>query len=188
MSHQRGSASASDDTTGLGHNAPGQAEFLKFYREYDAAEAAVTEAGADRKAVLDRAKEAGLNPISFRRAYKEAKKASDVRETEDREYRRMMKWLGMPLGTQAELFQEPSEGNGLDEQAMAGHQVHQVAAAGQTAGKAGHDRQTNRWAPGTYLHQIWDEGWVRGQEELAQTLVPPEPKRRGRPRKSEPRA
>lgn len=185
----KGRNTAQQDTegAGIGHNnAPpqiSQAMVLELIEELDDADQEVATGVGHRKDVRLKAKGLGINLAALDRARKLATQSGEKREAEDRELRRYMAWMGKPLGHQAEMFDqtETARGNGIDTAAISEHQVHQVDTGGSVAGKAGHDRGSNPWSPGTYLYQIWDTGWMRGQEALAQTLVE-EPKRRpGRP-------
>lgn len=99
----------------------------------------------------------------------------EKREAYDAELRRNMAWVGMPLGTQAEMFSE-------DETAVPPEiQVSRVRDAGRTAGKLGRERGANPWKPGELLFSEWDSAWLAGKELAAQET---EPKRRpGRPKK-----
>jgi ribosome modulation factor len=61
------------------------------------------------------------------------------------------------------------------------HELKRIDHEGEAAGKAGHHRDANPYTPGTEYAQRWDSAWLRGQAELAETLGPETPKRRGRP-------
>lgn len=104
----------------------------------------------------------------------------EQREAEFRELQRNMAWLGMPLGTQAEMFRQ-------EETAVPPEiQISRVKDAGRTAGKLGRERGTNPWPAGQLLHQEWDSSWLIGREEAAQSATPAAPKRGpGRPPKAE---
>lgn len=188
MRGRRSESQQEHTEAGMGHNGgPPQASqtvLLKLLDEYDDADQAVAEKVGLRKDLRKRILGAGLNLTAFDRARKLADQSGEQRETEDHELRRYMAWMGKPLGHQAEIFAAPEpgpSGNGHDDAAVSEHQVHRVDTGGFVAGKAGRDRGGNPWTPGTFLYQIWNTGWVRGQEALAQTLVD-EPKRRpGRP-------
>src|SRR5215469_5088493 len=79
----------------------------------------------------------------------------EEREAYDRELRRNMAWMGMPLGTQAEMFSQE------DTEVPADVQVERVRQAGTTAGKLGRERSENPWAaPGSLLYQEWDSAWM----------------------------
>src|SRR5215469_15491895 len=85
----------------------------------------------------------------------------EEREAYDRELRRNMAWMGMPLGTQAEMFKEEETAVPPDVQ------VERVRDAGTTAGRLGRERSANPWSP--------------GREAAAQDVV--DKPKRGRPKK-----
>ena len=104
--------------------------------------------------------------------------AYEEREANDKELRRNMAWMGMPLGTQSEMFSE-------EETAVPPEiQVSRVRDAGRTAGKLGRERSANPWQGGSLLFVEWDSSWLAGAEEAAQSTVEAPPKRGpGRPPK-----
>lgn len=161
-----------------------QASYLGFVQQYKDADEAVAAAVGERKDLRKIIKGAGINLKAFDRTRKDAEKSGEIREEEDREYRRYMAWIGKPVGFQAEMFAD-SPRTEADEHAVAEHQVTQAEEAGAIAGRNGVDRSRNPWTPGTFLWEQYDRGWMRGQEQLAATLTPSDaPKRRGRPRKN----
>jgi hypothetical protein len=150
-----------------------QATFLAFIDEYAEADQLIAEAVGARKDLRKRIKGAGLRLSAFDRARAEAEKAAEEREEEDREFRRNMVWLGKPMGHQADFFggvepAVPEGANGVDDEGLSEHQVRQVEQAGLDAGRLGHERGSNPWSAGTFLHEHWDEMWLAGQvEEIA---------------------
>jgi hypothetical protein len=102
----------------------------------------------------------------------------EERESLDRKLRRNMAWLGMPLGTQSEMFTEE------EVEVPAEIQVSRVRRAGEGAGKAGRERQENPWPAGSLLWATWDEGWRVGKEATAQTTIDAPKRGRGRPKKN----
>jgi uncharacterized protein (UPF0335 family) len=165
-----------------------QATFLQFIDELDNADQAVAEAVGMRKDIRKRAVGAGLNIKAVDQARKVAEQAGDKREQHDRDFRQYMFWLNKPIGYQSDWIGEAAPaaapGNGEDTAAVSEHQVHQVSNHGHAAGQAGRDRGSNPWTPGTDLAQVWDTGWLAGQEEIARKIAPteaPAPRRRGRP-------
>jgi hypothetical protein len=166
-----------------------QAGFLAFYDEYRDVDDAVAAAVGQRKDLRMRIKGAGFGLAAFDRARAEAEKSGERREAEDREYRRNMEWLGKPVGFHARPngADHSAPSTPADIGAVSEHQRTQVEAGGFACGAAGHARESNPWTPGTLLYQTWDASWVSGAEELAQTQVGTDGKRRrprGRPRGS----
>jgi hypothetical protein len=104
----------------------------------------------------------------------------EQREAEFKELLRNMAWMGMPIGTQTEMFSQ-------EETAVPPEiQISRVRDAGRTAGKLGRERSANPWPAGQLLYQEWDSSWLAGKEEAAQSATPAAPKRGpGRPKKTE---
>lgn len=120
-------------------------------------------------------KAAGFDLEVFDDTRKMMAQSFEEREAKHRERMRNMAWVGMPLGTQAEMFSE-------EETAVPPEvQLSRVQDAGRTAGKMGRERSANPWPAGQLLHQTWDSAWLEGSEQAAQST---EPKRGpGRPKK-----
>lgn len=168
--------------------------FLQFVEELDTADQMVAEAVGNRKDVRKKGRGLGLIMSQVDRARKEAQKAGDRREIEDRDFRQYMLWFGKPLGYQGDLFApdgpelrtRPSNGEGISE-----HQLNQIDAEGRRSGEAGRNRGENPWSPGTFSAARWDAAWLEGQAAIAATLqsagalpegMPGGPqRRRGRP-------
>jgi hypothetical protein len=164
-----------------------QTAFLQLIEEYTDVDQAVHEAVGMRKDLRKRIKGAGFSLAAFDRARKEAEKSEDMRDEEDRQFRRNMAWMGKPLGYQADWIGEPPPSAGAngpagDEDQPTQHQVRQVEAAGLAAGRAGVDRADNPWGEGSFLSRVWDDQWLAGQQELGANILPSR-RRRGRPRK-----
>lgn len=101
----------------------------------------------------------------------------EEREAKHQERMRNMAWMGMPLGTQKEMF--PAE----EVEVPAEIQISRVQRAGRDAGKIGRERSSNPWPAGQLLYQTWDMAWLEGAELAAQSTV--DKPKRGRPRKTE---
>lgn len=173
------------------HAQPGdnsQAAFLGFIEEYADVDAAVAQAVGMRKDLRARIRGAGINLAAFDRARAEAEKSGEKREAEDREYRRLMLWLGKPVGYQAGLFSDGETDEVLPDEvsSVTDHQRMQVEGAGGAAAATGKPRDSNPWTPGTELWALWDGGWERtATAATTNGSAPPDdappPRRRGRP-------
>lgn len=76
---------------------------------------------------------------------------------------------------------ELGKAEGEDERAA---KLAEAREVGATAGEAGADRLDNPHPAGTAEHDMWLAGWIAADPEPgAATAEPPQPKRRGRPRK-----
>jgi hypothetical protein len=154
-----------------------QATFLQFVDEYMDVDAAVDQAVGMRKDLRKRIKGAGISLAAFDRARRESGKSEDMREQDDREFRRLMAWLGKPIGTQGDLFEPPPpndefEEDGDDEAEYSPDQIYQTESAGRAAGEAGRPRDQNPWGVGSTMHARWDQGWMAGQGHLAERMRP----------------
>lgn len=143
---------------GLGHNKPQlsdderRALTLHHKRLYEAADALVEKAKAERTAVADQAKadlgKGTLKDIKDMIAYSDEKVVkADIERTF-----RLARWMGLPIGTQLDMIDPPVDDRAADE--------------GKTAGMAGQLCDPPRhWPPSA--HQKWIEAWHQGQAILA---------------------
>jgi hypothetical protein len=122
---------------------------------------------------------AGFTLAVFDETRKKMAMSFDEREAEHRELRRNLAWLGMPLGTQAEMFSSEETAVPPD------IQVSRVQAAGKAAGKLGRERGANPWQAGSLLYAEWDSAWLVGREEAAQSTVEAPKRGPGRPPKAQ---
>lgn len=160
MARPKGSKNKSKTNgNGIGHNGSAltddesRALTLHHKRLYEAADALVERAKADRKAVGDQAKaDLGKGAVAD---IKDLIAAGDEKATKARLERslRLARWAGIPIGFQVDMFADrrPVEEKWAEE--------------GRTAGMAG-----ERCEPPAHLspsaHQIWIEHWHSGQAVL----------------------
>ena len=165
-----------------------QAQLLGFVDGYALIETEVSDAKAEvsscvrrRTSFRKQIKDAGIPLAEFDRALADSAMSGAERERADHHYRRIMAFMGKPIGTQSSLF-EPDE---LDPAAFDVHQMKAIDNDGFDAGKGGKLRTDNPWSPGTENSQRWDTAWIRGQETIAADMATdaPAPRGRGRPRK-----
>lgn len=139
-----------------------------------------------RKEIVD---QHGINLAAFDKAMADAKVSGEEREVRDRHYRRLMHFIGKPVGTQGMFeFGEPSE---ADKAAVNVARLKEVDGDGYDAGLKGHSASLNTWSPGTEEFARWHTAWTRGQAEKVKAEIQPAdpaPRRRGRPRKNPPAA
>ena len=162
-----------------------KASLYEFIDRHQKIDESVEEAQCTVRALKKQRKElraviagAGFTLGVFDETMAKMQQSFEEREAYDRELRRNMAWMGMPLGTQAEMFSE-------EETAVPPEvQLSRVRDAGRTAGKMGRERSANPWPVSSLLYATWDENWLVGKEEAAQTTVPA--RRPGRPRKNTP--
>jgi hypothetical protein len=162
-----------------------QATVLGFFDEYLAADDAVAEAVGARKDLRARIKGEGISLAAFDKARKDARMSGEEREERDRHYRRIMAFIGKPVGFQGAFSfdQSPEDAAQVDVS-----RLKAVDADGYEAGRAGHKASLNSWTPGTEEHSRFHTAWLRGQAEKVTAEIQPAdaaPKRsRGRPRKN----
>jgi len=119
---------------------------------YAAADAMVEKAKADRKSVADQARadlgKGAVNDI------KDLIKASDpeIAKAGIERALRLARWLGLPIGTQMQMFDAPVDDRARND--------------GLTAGMEGKVCDPPRHFAVTE-HQVWIQGWHAGQEILA---------------------
>lgn len=160
-----------------------QAEFLGWLSEMQALDESVAAVVDQRKAKLAEIKQRlGKDEFaSFKSVRKDAEMPGENRERRELARRKMMQWLGKPLGHQASFDLQSDDETVI---ALNAHALRAIAAEGYASGKAGHRRDSSPYTPGTEASAIFDTAWLRGQSELAETLTPNgtgEPRRRGRP-------
>lgn len=145
--------------------------FIHFLDEYRGVDAAVAEAVGVRKELRSRIKGAGFDLKAFDRARRDAEMSGEIRERREQEYLRYMRWLGMPIGYQADIFGgEGGESGGepsLDD--LPEIQRDRISLAGGIAARAGKPRGSNPWSPGSLAEGLWDDAWA------AAAPPPPEP-------------
>lgn len=125
---------------------------LHHKRMYEAADALVEKAKADRKAIGDQAKaDLGKGALAD---IKDLIKASDEKVAKGNIERalRIARWMGLPVGTQVSMFDAPADDRALSE--------------GRTAGMEGKPCDPPRHFAVT-AHQQWIAGWHDGQSILA---------------------
>lgn len=146
-----------DDGAKIGHNSEltdeeRRALTLHHMRLYEAADALVEKAKAERKAVADQAKaDLGKGAIAD---IKDLVAATDEKKTKAAIERmlRIARWAGLPVGTQLAMFDFMPDDKAAEE--------------GKTAGMQGLPCDPPRhWPPSA--HQRWIAAWHDGQAVLA---------------------
>lgn len=155
-----------------------QTSLLKYYEEYKDVQAGLDEMRTMRKEVRGRIKESFvLKAWDYMLKFDEM--AGEVREAVERDLYFMMGAIGKPFIVPDDLDAVgPSEITEVERRRIDGH--------GFVAGRANADRVSNPWNLGSEHYQIWDGGWLRGRDTLAEAPEePPAPRRGpGRPRGS----
>lgn len=129
---------------------------LHHKRLYEAADALVEKAKAERKAVADLAKsDLGKGAVADIKAlieFSDEKKAKAQIENS----LRLARWSGLPVGTQVNMFDAPVDDRAAEE--------------GKVAGMAGLPCEPPRHFPPS-AHQRWISSWHEGQAVLASAFA-----------------
>lgn len=105
------------------------------------------------------AKQDGVDVDALKLAFRINERASGEVISEQRNLGRYLKIMGSPLGTQWSLFEEEGED---------GKPKVDPNLQGQHAGRNGEPAENNPFTPGSEQFTDWAEGWVAGQQMLAQ--------------------
>lgn len=138
----------------------------------------------DLKDLRERIKGDGINLPAFDKMLGDAKISGEERETRDRHYRRLMFFIGKPVGTQG-MFEFGVQTE-TDKAQVNVSRLKEVDNEGYQAGLRGDRADSNSWTPGTEEHQRFSVAWLRGQEEKVTKEIMPTTGKRGpgRPRKA----
>ncbi len=166
-----------------------QATALDFFEQHVERESeiglALNGVKAARKALKDLRKEIkdnGINLESFDLARRSARLTSEEREEHDRHYRRLMAFIGKPLGSQGMFeFGDQSE---EDKAAVLATVLKHADREGHAAGRAGDKADRNPWHPGSEEFSTWQTAWGRGNGARVTAEIQPT-RRPGRPRKNQ---
>src|SRR5215469_1827259 len=151
------SIAAANGGAHIGHNSKlsddeRRALTLHHQKLYVAADALVEKAKSDRKAIADQAKaDLGKGVMSDIKDMIAAKDEKTAKGNIERALR-LARWMGLPVGTQVNLFDAP-----VDDRAK---------SEGMTAGMEGKICEPPRHLAAT-AHQEWIAGWHEGQTILA---------------------
>lgn len=158
--------------------------FLEIYDEAIDAKAVLDSARGKYQAIFKRAETLGINRSALSWALKQSSRDRDKREIDDRDYRRYMAWLDMPLGTQAGFdFAAPVAPAPESEADKAATEAHRQSTAyhqGVDAGRAGANISSCPYDVGSEEAQQFHSGWHAGQGEKVSIELAP--RRRGRAR------
>lgn len=105
------------------------------------------------------AKNDGVDIDALKLAFKIAERSSSEVVAEQRSLARYLKIMGSPLGMQWSLFE--------DSVTEEGRPKVDANLQGQHAGRNGEPAENNPFTPGSADFVAWSEGWVAGQNMLA---------------------
>lgn len=122
------------------------AEIMPLYADWQKAVEAAKSAQGAYRAALKKAKKDGCNADAIAAALKERKQDQDERKLFYRDMGRVLRLLGVPVGTQFSLLEEtPSD----------------PEVAGYEAAKSGVVNSDNPYPEGSNDHALWARGWDR---------------------------
>jgi hypothetical protein len=157
MGRKRKNGDGGGEPAKVGHNSQltdeeRRALTLHHVRQYEAADALVEKAKAERKAVSDQAKaDLGKGAMADVKDLIAAKDEKALKADLERRLR-IARWAGLPVGTQLAMFDFMPDDKAAEE--------------GKTAGMSGLPCDVPRhWPPSA--HQRWIEAWHDGQAILA---------------------
>lgn len=151
-----------------------QETFVEYFREYSAARTKIEEATAAARAILKRAASVGINTKMLAKARENQRLDRDKVEADMQDLARYHAWLGLPVGTQAEMFGDA--GDAPKKEVIDEQRIWEAGEAGLAAGKAGKNRTDNPHAPGSELYQAWDRAYIAGQETIIEQMDRTKPK------------
>ncbi len=130
-------------------------------REFEKAHEIAKSAKSAYTNVLKSAKKAGLSTKAIARVLAERMADPDELVREEQEYIRIMALSGVMPTFQASLF-----GDAPDPELVEEGTIDAAFDAGNSCGLAGRNRQENPHFQGTEKWEVWDRGWIAGQEVL----------------------
>lgn len=148
---------------------------LDFVKDAQVQRRSVASAQGRYRAVLKKAKEAGINTKLMLAAMAKLDQDSEDRKAEEAELHRYMGWMGMSVGAQSSMELDKPAQKALDQFTIAQHEE-----TGYRAGRGGRNRDDHGLTAGTPAHAAWDKGWSMGQADIAAEMAPGETKRTGR--------
>lgn len=138
--------------------------FLTHFNAYATLRRELDEKSSELRLALKRAKAEGVNRRMLVKCYADRRQDSDKIEADERDLARYRRWLRMPIGAQANMFEEDEEGDGPpvgDDKAY---------DDGFFAGSEAKNFDTNPHAADTPEHQRWSEGWYAAQNKRAMAM------------------
>lgn len=165
----------------VGHNSDDKGVFLDFVREATLTLRAVEEAQGRHRAVLRRAKAAGLDTKIMLDTMR--LKRRDPDELNSNQIRRVTyaAWSGSPFGTQAKMFEALDASDDLTEAELHARKMWDADEAGYRAGRSGQDRTSSNPHPlGSEYHVAFDLAWVKGQAAIAEEMGPDKQRKIGK--------
>ncbi len=144
--------------------------FLGLYREIATAQREIEAATGRKRAILKRAKGAGVDLDALALMQRLANLEPEDAEMRLRNLVRYSHWADMQIGAQADLFGATDDQHPNDK-ARGEHLEFQADDAGYRAGYAGDAIDTNPHQAGTPVFDRWRQGWHNGQAALVAKMA-----------------
>ncbi|MCL2427896.1 MAG: hypothetical protein FWD12_01525 [Alphaproteobacteria bacterium] len=139
--------------------------FLRHYREIRDCKSAHHDTGMALARAKKAAKGEGIDLDALKLLEKFADLDRDEAEMQLTHLRLYAEWIELPIGTQLDAFgQHQAPAAKPSEAETQKQRSHDARWAGEGAGRAGHERQANRYEPGSAEHVAWDKGWLKGNK------------------------
>lgn len=138
-------------------------DFLRHYRAIHDAKRAKEEAAAAYQAARHSAKAAGVDMDAMKIVEHLSSLDDADAELRMRETLRYAAWMGLEIGTQADMFGDAPEIE-LVGKVSAQHAEWKAEQDGYKAGKGGEPRDNCPIAATSPLHPAWNRGWREGAE------------------------
>lgn len=177
-----------------GSNQPGRPQFEESVREIILARQKAETAQAGLRNAFNRAKGRGFDLRALKAVLAMRDKDPVELEAELKVQQQYMRWSGIPIGSQLEMFgkEETGEGaaeahdDGLTDAERTARDNFNAEQRGYYCGRrGGHLVDENPFPPGAEEHVEFVKGYHRGQEAIAMEMAPKDaPKKRGGGRKA----
>jgi predicted DNA-binding ribbon-helix-helix protein/ribosome modulation factor len=138
----------------------------KHIRAISSLKTTLDSAQGEYRSALKAAKAEGVKTAMLIAALAAKRRDADDVTSDLRDYVRYLALLNMPVH-QMDLFASAgAEFEEIEPAADDEHRQWQAHEDGVEAGARGNDQRTNPFEAGTFSHQAWMDGWMKGQESL----------------------
>lgn len=144
--------------------------FLKQYRDIQESADTADEVKADHKSKMQAAKSAGIDIVALKLVHKLRKMEPRDAQSTMRNTILYLRWLGVNILEQEELFTESTAG--LTAHVQATQAAWEAERQGHRAGKDNAPLDTNPHRPGSEEHQRWVIGWHDGAQDRKASAKP----------------
>lgn len=154
-------------------NGPTKGQFLAAMRDVALRDAEIATKNGSRRRALRRYKAEGIDTDALLATLRKRHQDPDVLREKLAKEQQYCDWAGLPLfksavdaGAAVDPFSD------LTDIERAEHLRWEADQAGHATGRAGGDRFANKHMAGTETYVAWDNGYLRGQAEIAEEMGP----------------